>query len=133
METAWGREYGYGEIIKKKNFSETYQLFKKQVPLSTYDDIHPWINKIIQGEKNILWPGETKWFAKSSGTTSDKSKFIPVTAESLETCHYQAGKDLVALYLEKIIPSPIFVWAKLSVLAAPIVPDEENNNIYKIW
>lgn len=128
METAWGREYGYGEIIKKKNFSEAYQLFKKQVPLSTYDDIHPWINKIIQGKKNILWPGETKWFAKSSGTTSDKSKFIPVTAESLETCHYQAGKDLVALYLENHPKSNICVGKTLSV-GGTYRSDEENNNI----
>ena len=127
VSTDWGKKYGYREIINQQDFSKAYRLFKKQVPLSTYDDFHPWIEKVVNGKTNVLWPGETKWFAKSSGTTSDKSKFIPVTAESLETCHYQAGKDLVALYLENHPKSNICVGKTLSV-GGTYRSDDQNNN-----
>jgi hypothetical protein len=93
-DTQWGRKYGYNRI-------KTYRDFQNQVPISTYEDLSPYINRIRSGEHNVLWPAETRWFAKSSGTTNSKSKFIPVTDDSLNDCHYKGGKDMLALYLNK--------------------------------
>lgn len=95
ITTAASTEFG-----RKHQFStiENYQDFKKNVPLHFYEDIKPIIDRVIAGEQNLLWPTETKWFAKSSGTTSSKSKLIPVTRESLEDCHYKGGKDLLGLF-----------------------------------
>lgn len=90
-KTEWGKRYGYSDI-------KTVDQFKARVPVSDYDRIKPEIDRIIKGEQNILWPSEVRMFAKSSGTTSDKSKFIPVSEESLEECHYKGGKDLMSLY-----------------------------------
>lgn len=91
QETEWGARHGFSKIT-------TYQEFKDNVPLQEYDDVKPYVERLLQNEQNLLWPTDTRWFAKSSGTTSDKSKFIPVTRESLEDCHYKAGKDLLCLY-----------------------------------
>jgi hypothetical protein len=91
QHTEWGKKYNYAEI-------ESIADFKAAVPISEYDDLKPYINRIIAGEQGILWPSEIKMFAKSSGTTSDKSKFIPVSEESLEECHYKGGKDLMSVY-----------------------------------
>ena len=77
---------------------KTYNDFKRAIPLQEYEDIEPTINRIMDGEQNLIWPTEIKWFAKSSGTTNARSKFIPVTRDSLEDCHYKGGKDLLALY-----------------------------------
>lgn len=91
-----GRRTVYGE---KYNFDDinNYTEFAANVPLVDYEELKNWIDRTIKGEDNLLWPGETKWFAKSSGTTSDRSKFIPVTKVSLEECHYKGGKDLLAI------------------------------------
>lgn len=89
--TEWGKKYRYREI-------KGYEAFKERVPLQTYDDVKPWVDRMRNGESELLWPGEIKWFAKSSGTTADKSKFIPVTEESLEECHFRGGKDVMAIY-----------------------------------
>ncbi len=90
-DTEFGIKYDFNSI---KNHSE----FQSKVPLQDYENVKIYVDRLIKGEINLLWPGETKWFAKSSGTTSDRSKFIPVTKESLEDCHYKGGKDLLALY-----------------------------------
>ncbi len=94
----------YTEYGLKHNFEDiaVYADFKKQVPLQDYEDIQPWVDRLINNEQNLLWPTETKWFAKSSGTTSSRSKLIPVTRESLEECHYKGGKDLLAIYYDSI-------------------------------
>ncbi len=89
--TRFGEKYQFDAI-------NNYQDFSSKVPLQNYDDLKSWVNLAIEGEDDVLWPGETKWFAKSSGTTSDRSKFIPVTKDSLEDCHYKGGKDLLAIY-----------------------------------
>ncbi len=89
--TEWGKRYDYKSII-------TVQQFKERVPLQNYDTLKPFIERMLQGEQNILWPSEIKWFAKSSGTTSDRSKFIPVSEEALEECHFKGGKDLLSIY-----------------------------------
>lgn len=90
----------YTEFGKKYNFSKLFSVksFKKAVPIHEYDDIKPYIQRIMDGEQNILWNTPINWFAKSSGTTSDKSKFIPVSDESLQDCHYKAAKDVLTLY-----------------------------------
>lgn len=89
--TEWGKKYDYKSIL-------TPEEYKKRVPISDYDDIKGYIDRMIKGEQNILWPSDIKWFAKSSGTTSDRSKFIPVSMEALEECHYQGGKDMLSIY-----------------------------------
>lgn len=91
QHTAFGRKYNLRNLF-------TIKEFKEYVPIHEYEDIKPWIQKSMDGEQNQLWDSPVNWFAKSSGTTSDKSKFIPVTEESLEDCHYQAGKDVLTLY-----------------------------------
>jgi hypothetical protein len=89
--TVWGRSYGYSSI-------RTAQQFSERVPISTYEDLQPFIERIMRGEQQVLWPSEIRWFAKSSGTTNDRSKYIPVSEEALEDCHYKAGKDLLSMY-----------------------------------
>ena len=97
------------ELIKKASKTETgnlydfktiksYNMFKSRVPLCNYDDIELNIERCRKGEQNIFWPSNIKWFAKSSGTTNSKSKFIPLSSEALEDCHYKAGKDMLSLY-----------------------------------
>ena len=99
--TEWGRKYDYKSI-------ETREEFVNRVPLQNYDTLKPYIERMMQGEENVLWFSEIKWFAKSSGTTSDKSKFIPVSNESLEECHYKGGKDLLSIYCNNQPESKIF-------------------------
>ena len=84
-DTEWGKKYDYQSV-------ESIEDFQKRVPVSRYENMKPYIDRLLKGEKDILWPGTIKWFAKSSGTTSDKSKFIPVSKESLENCHFRGGK-----------------------------------------
>ncbi len=93
QHTEIGRKYGFHELFNIRSF-------KQNIPIHEYDDLKPYIERIMQGEQNLLWDTPVYWFAKSSGTTSDKSKFIPVTEESLEDCHYQAAKDVITLYYQ---------------------------------
>jgi len=91
QHTEIGRKYGFHELFNIRRF-------KERVPIHEYDDIKPYIERLMKGEQNLLWNTPVYWFAKSSGTTSDKSKFIPITEESLEDCHYQGSKDILTLY-----------------------------------
>src|SRR3954451_18800325 len=90
----------YTEFGRKHHFTDIFSIrtFKQSVPISEYNDVKPYIERLMQGEENLLWNTPVNWFAKSSGTTSDKSKFIPITEESLHECHYQAAKDVVTGY-----------------------------------
>ena len=90
----------YTEFGRKYNFSQLFTIrsFKETVPVHEYEDMKPYITRIMNGEQNILWNTPIYWFAKSSGTTSDKSKFIPVSDESLQECHYKGAKDVLTLY-----------------------------------
>ena len=92
----------YTEFGKKYNFSNLYTIrtFKEAVPIHEYNDLKPFIERMIHGEQNILWNTPVYWFAKSSGTTSDKSKFIPVSDESLQDGHFKATKDVLSLYYQ---------------------------------
>ncbi len=89
--TEWGRKFGFHDDMSIREFQTS-------VPLQSYEDIKPYVDRLRDGEQNVLWPTEIKWFAKSSGTTNDKSKFVPVSNESLEDCHFRGGKDVLALY-----------------------------------
>jgi hypothetical protein len=90
----------YTEFGRKYNFSKIFSLreFKQAVPIHEYNDLKPYILRIMEGEQNILWNTPISWFAKSSGTTSDKSKFIPVSEESLQDGHYKGAKDVLTMY-----------------------------------
>ena len=90
----------YTEFGRKNHFSriQSLQDFKRQVPLQDYESLKPYIERMMGGEENVLWNTPVNWFAKSSGTTSDKSKFIPVSEESLKDNHYKASKDVLSLY-----------------------------------
>ena len=91
LSTKFGKEHYFNKITD-------YSSFKNQIPIRSYEELEPYIAKARKGEKDVLWPGEVKWFAKSSGTTNSKSKFIPITKESLYDCHFKAGKDMLSLY-----------------------------------
>ena len=89
--TWFGKTHGFSSI---KNYTQ----FAEQVPVATYEDLYPLIDRTRKGEQNLFWPSTIKWFAKSSGTTNAKSKFIPVSKEALNECHFKAGKDMLSLY-----------------------------------
>lgn len=90
------------------NVVNGYEDFSKAIPLNTYDDLKGFIDQMRHGEPNVLWPGHVKWYAKSSGTTNDKSKFIPVSKDGLQNIHYKGGSDCVAFYLRNVPNSSIF-------------------------
>ncbi len=90
-DTIFGEEHGFKDI-------SSYRDFKNQIPVRDYDSLKPYIEKALKGEDSVLFPGDVRWFAKSSGTTSAKSKFIPITRENMEECHFRGGKDAVAMY-----------------------------------
>jgi len=98
------------ELGKKYNFNsiKDYSTFSKYVPVSNYEEFFKHINRSMNGENNIFWYSEIKWYAQSSGTTNSKSKFIPVSKESLEDCHYKAGKDVLCLYINNNENSNLF-------------------------
>ena len=100
-DTEIGKTYDFRTI-------RTYREFAQRVPVSSYEDYQNLIERSRKGEKNIFWPKPIKWFAKSSGTTNAKSKFIPVSKDSLEDCHYAAGKDLLCMYLNNNENSALF-------------------------
>ncbi|MDH5825318.1 GH3 auxin-responsive promoter family protein [Sphingobacterium sp. SG20118] len=99
--TEWGKKYDYNSIL-------TPEEFKNRVPIQDYNSLKPYIDRMIKGEQNILWPSDIKWFAKSSGTTSDRSKYIPVSEECLTECHFQGGKDMLTIYFNNCPDSQIF-------------------------
>jgi len=99
--TEFGRKHGFDEIVN-------YDDFTRQVPVQSYEGIYPYIERMMKGEQNVLWPTEIKWFSKSSGTTNARSKFIPISAESLEECHFKAGKDLYCIYVNNNPDTQIF-------------------------
>ena len=77
---------------------KTIADYQKNVPIQTYDSLKPFIHRMLEGDKNVLWHSSVDWFAKSSGTTSDKSKFIPVSYEAIQNCHVKGAKDVFATY-----------------------------------
>ncbi|WP_431163258.1 GH3 auxin-responsive promoter family protein [Flagellimonas beolgyonensis] len=105
-DTMIGKQYGFRDMPK-------YDEFRNRVPIVSYEDIAPLIERTRRGEQNLFWPTNIKWFAKSSGTTNAKSKFIPVSNEALEDCHYKSSKDLLCLYLNNNENSQLFTGKSL--------------------
>lgn len=106
--TAFGKDHFFSEI-------KNYEQFSQKVPLADYEDLLPYIEKLLKGEQNMLWPSPIKWFAKSSGTTGSKSKIVPVSKEGLEQCHYQGGRDMLTLYINNYPDAKIFSGKNLSI------------------
>jgi hypothetical protein len=107
----------YTEFGKKHNFSSLFTVkeFKKRVPIQEYDDVKPYIERMMQGEENVLWNTPVNWFAKSSGTTNDKSKFIPISDESLTQNHFAASKDVLTNYYNNFPGSDLLTGKSLVV------------------
>ncbi len=118
------------EIGKKFDFSsiQSYQEFTQKVPIQQYESIEPLIERTRKGEQNLFWPTPIKWFAKSSGTTNSKSKFIPVSDEALEDCHFKAGKDMLCLFFNNNPDAQLFVGKGLRLGGSSAV--YEDNNTY---
>lgn len=106
--TAFGKKYNFSSLFSVK-------AFKKNVPIHEYEDISPYIKRMMDGEDNVLWNSPVKWFAKSSGTTSDKSKFIPISDESLEENHFKASKDVLTTYYKNFPSSDLLTGKGLVV------------------
>jgi hypothetical protein len=118
-DTEWGKIHNY------KNISNVEQ-FKKHIPVQDYELLKPFIDRMRKGEQNILWNSEIKWFAKSSGTTNDKSKYIPVSEESLEDCHYHGGRDMITIHCSLNPETQLFTGKNLA-LAGSLITDHFGN------
>lgn len=117
--TVVGKHYDFASI-------RSYATFKERIPISTYEDLEPFIEQTRRGEQNILWNSPIKWFAKSSGTTNAKSKFIPVSNEALEDCHYKGSKDLLCLYLNNNENSGLFIGKSLRLGGSSQIYEDNN-------
>lgn len=106
-DTEYGKLHQFGEL-------RNYEHFKSKVPLNNYETLKPWIERTRRGEQNLLWHSDIKWFAKSSGTT-DKSKFLPVSQESLDGCHYNAGRDMITLHCYNNPDTQLFTGKNLAL------------------
>jgi len=122
-DTEWGRTYGYRDIRSVCDFQQ-------RVPVQGYESFKPYIDRLRQGEVNLLWPGEIKWFAKSSGTTDDKSKFIPVSRECLEDCHFRGGKDILAIYCQNNPETRLFSGKGLTLGGSHRIDNYNNQSYY---
>ena len=119
-DTDWGRNYDFRSI-------QSYEDFQRRVPIQTYDDVKLYVQEMIDGEQNILWPSDIHYFAKSSGTTSDKSKFLPLSKESLKNIHYRGAQDVVTLYLQMNPQSKLFS-GKALILGGSHAPSQPSAN-----
>ncbi len=107
-QTEFGKKFGFDEI---KNIEQ----FRREVPIQSYETLKPYIDRLRKGEQFLLWPTEVKWFAKSAGTTNDKSKLIPITEESLKGCHYKGGKDMITFYCNNYPEHHLFTGKNLAL------------------
>ncbi len=121
-DTEWGIKYDYKSI-------KTINDFKQRVPISTYEDFSPLIERTMHGEQNLIWPSTIRLFSKSSGTTNAKSKFIPVSKEALEDCHYKGGKDLYSIYVNRNPETKIFSGKALG-LGGSMIQNPNMKNSY---
>lgn len=122
-DTEYGLKYDFKSI-------KTPDDFKERVPIQSYDDLKPYVDRIMKGEQNLLWPTEIKWFAKSSGTTSNRSKFIPVSKEALEECHYKGGKDMLSIYCSHREDSAVFTGRTLMMGGSSQTIDPDANTYH---
>ncbi len=117
--TEFGKKYDFSSI-------RSYQEYSQRVPVSAYEDLEPMIERTRKGEQNLFWHEPIKWFAKSSGTTNAKSKFIPVSQQALENCHYKAGKDMLCLYLNNNEGSQLFTGKSLRLGGSKQLYEDNN-------
>lgn len=122
-DTEWGQNYEFKSI-------ETPDQFRNRIPINDYDSLKKDIERTRNGEQNILWGTEIRFFAKSSGTTSDKSKYIPVSDEALEDCHYKAGKDLLSIYYNNHPDASIFDGMGLVMGGSQNITEINNSSYY---
>lgn len=122
-DTHWGKKYDYNSI-------NSVYTFQQRVPIQSYQDIRPYVERLRKGEQNLLWPTEIKWFAQSSGTTQTKSKFIPVSTEALEECHFRGGKDVLALYTQQYPDTNIFKGKGLTLGGSHKINNFSNESYY---
>lgn len=118
--TEYGQKYNFDTIL-------TAEQYRERLPIVHYEEINGYIHRMMEGENNLLWPEETKWFAKSSGTTDAKSKFIPVSPSSLENCHFRGGKDVIAIF-NKLNPEAQVFSGKTLALGGSSEVSKSNNN-----
>jgi len=118
-DTSIGKKYHFNNI-------NNYLAFSKNVPLKYYESIEELIEKARKGNQNLFWPTRIKWFAKSSGTTNAKSKFIPISNEALENCHYKAVKDMLCLYVNNNEDSLMFSGKNLRLGGSSAVYEDNN-------
>lgn len=123
-DTEWGKKYDYKSI-------DSVQKFAERVPISTYSKLKPYIDRLRQGEQNILWPEEVKYFAKSSGTTAGKSKYIPMSDSALEECHYKGGKDIISVYFSMFPESSMFEGKNLVMGGSGVFQEVSNTSYYE--
>lgn len=121
--TEFGRQYDFKSI-------SSYETFRERIPLSDYDTIKDDINRLMKGEQNIFWPTDIRLFAKSSGTTSEKSKFIPVSDESLEECHFKGGKDMLGIYCQNFPDTLLFDGRGLAMGGSHSMKEVNNEEFY---
>ncbi len=121
--TEWGKKYRFEEI-------NNYEEFKQRIPLHFYESFEHEVKRLRAGEQNITWPTEIKWFAKSSGTTNSKSKFIPVSQENIEDCHFKGGKDLLSIYCNNNPDTEIFSGMSLRLAGSTFVNNINNKSFY---
>ena len=119
-DTEIGKQYDFASI---KNYTQ----FAARVPISCYEDLQPSIERSRKGENNIFWPTPIKWFAKSSGTTNAKSKFIPVSDEALEDCHFKAGKDMLCMFIHNNPDAVLFKGKGLRLGGSSAVYEDNNS------
>ena len=119
--TEYGQKYGFDKI-------DGYEEFKKRTPLVTYESLEPFIDRSRNNEINLLWPNKIRWYAKSSGTTNAKSKFIPVSEDTLDNCHYKGGKDMLCLYINNNDNAKLFTGKSLRLGGASSI--HEDNQSY---
>lgn len=121
-DTEWGKKYDYKSI-------RSYDEYRQRVPVQTYDEVKPYVERLLRGEKNLIWPSEIRWFAKSSGTTNDKSKFLPVSKEGLNNIHYKGGVDAVTLYF-RMNPESRFFSGKGLILGGSLAPNLNSKHAF---
>ncbi|MCB0805884.1 MAG: GH3 auxin-responsive promoter family protein [Bacteroidales bacterium] len=121
--TEWGKKFDYSSI-------QSRETFRERVPVNDYESLKPYIDRLRKGEQNILWNTEIKLFAKSSGTTSERSKFIPVSQEALEECHFKGGKDMLSMYCNNYPDTLIFDGRGLAMGGSHNITEINNENYY---
>jgi hypothetical protein len=121
--TEWGRKYGFDTL-------RSIADFQKRLPLQSYEDVKPYVDRVRNGARDVLWPGVTQWFAKSSGTTESKSKFVPVTQAALKGCHYQGGHDILAAYTKQNPKTKIFTGRTLTLGGSHQIDNVDQRTFY---